>query len=166
MYPAIPIAHENRLQAISDPRWVDAMVKLIGSDPYFRFFDSGDIQSAEHFVKIVEIAEKTPNCLHWLPTQERAYVKAFEGTIPANLIVRFSQTVIDRVPAQGSKLSSMVNTGQALPAHVYDCPSYFQDNACGDCRACWDTSVECVAYHSHGHKIKEDKLVTITKKAA
>jgi hypothetical protein len=104
--------------------------------------------------------------MHWLPTQERAYVKACDDIIPSNLIVRISQTLIDKVPAKGNKLSSMVSTGQTLPEHVKDCPSRFQNNACGDCRMCWNSSIESIAYHSHGHKIKKDKLITIERKAA
>jgi len=165
MYPAIPIAHAKRLEAISDPLWVEAMVKLIQGNSHFRWFDSGDLQSVSHLEKIAEIARQTPETLHWLPTQERAYVKAC-GQLPKNLVVRLSQTVIDNAPVPGAKLSSMVSTGGKLPAHVFDCPSRFQDNACGDCRACWDRSVESVAYHSHGHKINKKELITIKKKAA
>ncbi len=166
MYPAIPIAHANRLAAIDSPYWIPAMVKLIGNDPFFRWFDSGDIQSIAHLEKICVVAVLTPGCMHWLPTQERAYVKACGDIIPHNLVVRISQTLVDKVPAKGSKLSSMVSTGGALPAHVKDCPSRFQNNECKDCRACWNPEIESVAYHSHGHKIKKENLITIKGKAA
>jgi hypothetical protein len=166
MYPRVPIAHANRLEAIDSPYWVPAMVKLIGADSHFRWFDSGDIQSIDHLEKICTVAVLTPNTLHWLPTQERAYVKACGDIIPSNLIVRISQTLIDKVPARGQKLSSMVSTGQTLPDYVKDCPSRFQNNECGDCRMCWDASIQAIAYYFHGYKIKKEKLITIKRKAA
>ena len=38
-----------RLDSLSDPYWIHAMANLIGNDPYFRWHDSGDLQSLEHF---------------------------------------------------------------------------------------------------------------------
>jgi hypothetical protein len=36
------------------------MVRAINKDKYFRWHDSGDVQSAEHFAKIVEVARHPP----------------------------------------------------------------------------------------------------------
>ena len=38
-------ALERRQQALTEPRWVDAMVTLITGEAWFRWHDSGDIQS-------------------------------------------------------------------------------------------------------------------------
>ena len=47
-------ALDRRLQALTDPRWVDAMTALITGEPWFRWHDSGDIQSAQHLKNIFE----------------------------------------------------------------------------------------------------------------
>ena len=51
-----------RLDSIDNPLWIDSMVNSIGDDEYFRWHDSGDLQSLSHFEKIVEVAIKTPGC--------------------------------------------------------------------------------------------------------
>ena len=76
-----------RLDSLTSPYWVDAMVALIGSDAYFRWHDAGDLQGLAHFKKIVEVCELTPNTKHWLPTREYSIIKAFisaGGVIPKN----------------------------------------------------------------------------------
>ena len=57
-------ALQRRLQALQDPRWVDAMVTLIKDQDWFRWHDSGDIQSPEH-LKFVNV-HRRPNtgCQH------------------------------------------------------------------------------------------------------
>ena len=37
-------AQQRRLTAITDPSWVDAMIRLIFGEDHFRWHDSGDIQ--------------------------------------------------------------------------------------------------------------------------
>ena len=71
--------------------WVDSMATLIGSDQYFRWHDSGDLQSVDHLHLIVRVCEATPNCHHWLPTREYAMVKQYidaYGALPCTLTVR------------------------------------------------------------------------------
>ena len=41
-------ALQRRLQAITGPRWVEAMVTLIKPHKFFRWPDSGDLQRLEH----------------------------------------------------------------------------------------------------------------------
>ena len=53
-----------RLDSINDPAWVDAMVALIGFDAFFRWHDSGDLQSLEHFEKIVLVSTLTHKTRH------------------------------------------------------------------------------------------------------
>ena len=159
MYPAVAVAHERRLQAIDSPLWVDAMVMLLGKESHFRWFDSGDIQSLVHLHKIVEVARKTPNCLHWLPTQERKYVESYTGSFPSNLIIRISQVKIDSIPVPSHALSSMVTTSSTVPSHVSLCHASKNEGKCGDCRNCWNANIQCIAYPSHGHS-----LLTIKKK--
>lgn len=54
-------AQMARLESLSDPLWVDAMVTSIGADPFFRWHDSGDIQSVEHLELIAAVCRATPD---------------------------------------------------------------------------------------------------------
>ena len=62
---------------------------------------------------------------------------------PDNLVMRFSIPMIDQAASGNWKNTSTVVTSGAT------CPAPKQDNACGDCRACWDPSVKNVAYGIH-----------------
>ncbi len=64
-------ALDRRLQALQDPRWVDAMVVLIKGEPWFRWHDSGDIQSAQHLKNIFEVC----NSVHQRPGTGYQHVK-------------------------------------------------------------------------------------------
>jgi hypothetical protein len=155
---AVLPAQAKRLAAIQDPRWEDAMVVLIRAAtraiPYFRWHDSGDLQSAEHLSKIVGIAQKMPNVHFWLPTRESRLVRDWiteNGAIPSNLAVRISAMA---TPSEKSltagRLFSTVSTGDA-PDGAQRCPASEPKNPseCGDCRACWDTDVPWIDYHAH-----------------
>jgi len=88
-----------RWDSLNDPLWVDAIVNMIGNDQYFRWHDSGDLQGLDHLEKIASVAEKTPNCRHWLPTREYGIVKQYiakHGALPVNLIVRLSAMFPDQ----------------------------------------------------------------------
>jgi len=134
-----------RLDSINDPAWIDAMVTLIGSDPYFRWHDSGDIQGLYHFEKIVEVANLTPSTKHWLPTREYSIIKAFiakGGTIPKNLIVRLSAMYPDKpavIPTslQGIKGITTSNVHTSKPIGKA-CKAPSQAGECRECRECWN----------------------------
>lgn len=64
------IAMFRRMTRIGAPLWVEAFVKILENVPYFRWFDSGDIQSVEMLARIAEIAKRSPHCKFWLPTKE------------------------------------------------------------------------------------------------
>ena len=88
-------ALEKRFQSLGNTAWVNSMALLISkqSKDFFRWHDSGDIQSVSHLKKIVDVCKLTPDTKHWLPTREykivEQYVDQF-GAIPSNLIVRLS----------------------------------------------------------------------------
>ena len=134
-----------RLDSITNPAWIDAMVSLIGSDPYFRWHDSGDLQGLYHFEKIVEVANLTPKTKHWLPTREYSIIKAFiakGGTIPKNLIVRLSAMYPDKpavIPAslQGIKGITTSNVHTSKPIGKA-CKAPSQAGECRECRECWN----------------------------
>lgn len=137
-------ALRRRLDALESPLWVDAMVTLIKGQPWFRWHDSGDIQSEQHLKNIFKVCELTPETRHWLPTQERQYLPKPEE-VPENLIIRLSGSKIDGPsPKAWPWTSSVVTSSEART-----CPAPEQNNECGSCRACWDKSTSNVAYGKH-----------------
>ena len=147
-------AQHARLDSLSDPLWVDAMVSHIGNDSYFRWHDSGDLQGLWHLEKIAQVAQLTPDCLHWLPTREYSMVKAYitkHGALPGNLIVRLSAMYVDKhvtIPAslQNQANVTVSNVHTVTPMGL-ECHAPKNKGQCGPCRACWGT--EPVSYKAH-----------------
>jgi hypothetical protein len=148
----VQTAEYKRLASLTNPLWTDAMVTLIAKQcaaiPFFRWHDSGDIQDLEHLGKIVEVAQRTPQVNHWLPTREYKLVKFWRdayGEFPANLTVRLSAHMVDSDAPTGYGLP----TSTVVSDSTETCPSRNQDNECGDCRACWDSDTANVSYAVH-----------------
>ena len=155
VFPVVKDALEARFHALKDPRWTAAFIALLNRKrvEYFRWHDSGDIQSVNHLRNICIVAENTPGTLHWIPTREYRIVQQYVakyGDLPENLILRASAHMIGSEAPGRFKHSSMV-----LPKGTTDhesasvCPAPNQGNECGDCRSCWDKNVETVAYRYH-----------------
>ncbi len=136
--------------------WVSGMVSLIGSDSYFRWHDSGDLQGIHHLTLIVLVARATPNCKHWLPTREYAMVKEWIrvfGSLPENLTIRLSAMYPDqpvKIPASlqgiaGITASNVHSKGK--PVHGQACNAPSQNGECRDCRLCWTDAVVSYALH-------------------
>ncbi len=142
-------AQYKRLESIASPLWVTAMIALIAAtkNPFFRWHDSGDLQSAEHFEKVVAIARALPNVKFWLPTRELAILRQYKGEVPSNLIVRVSTQMVDARPTAIGFLTSSVHKDK--PAVGFECKARFNNNQCGSCRACWNPKVANVSYHAH-----------------
>ena len=137
-------ALDRRLQALTDPRWVEAMVTLITGQAWFRWHDSGDIQSPEHLKNIFEVCNRTPETRHWMPTREVKILKLMDpDVVPKNLIIRISSHMVDQGPVSFWPWTSTVVTAGKT------CPAAEQNNECKDCRQCWDRSVKNVAYGKH-----------------
>jgi hypothetical protein len=154
-------AHARRLEASQHPNFVDAFVVVLTNlhnltrqkrgelrENRFRWFDSGDLQSVEMLESINQIALRTPQIDHWLPTREFAFVRDFltkHGHFAPNLFVRLS------VPMVGAKLSQQPH---GLPYSTvgcdempWTCPALKQGNVCGACDRCW--SRENINYPLH-----------------
>jgi hypothetical protein len=132
------------------------MVKLIGNKPFFRWHDSGDLQSVDHLAKIATIARHLVNTTFWLPTREYDIVKDFLKTesIPVNLVIRLSAMFKDQPAKLPQSLKGYANI---LTSTVHDqteltgfkCVAPSQGGKCGSCRACWDNTVTNVSYKAH-----------------
>lgn len=122
---------------------------------YFRWHDSGDIQSVEHLEKIATIARRCPRVKFWLPTRELAFVRiwALTHSCPANLTIRLSAHLIDgphpiTLASQlGLNTSGVHKNENAAIGKI--CTARKRGNACGPCRACWDKSVSSISYPIH-----------------
>ena len=134
---------------ITRESWIAAMVRALKGESEFRWHDSGDLQSLEHLEMIADVARRTPWVDHWLPTREfgilRRFLKLHQR--PRNLVIRMSTQMMDEEPPKGFEHTSSVHKNSA--AHGYECPSRFQDNQCGPCRACWDENIKNVSYFAH-----------------
>ena len=148
--------YEKRYQAIELPEWVDYMAELITQkyknkkeeDRYHRWFDSGDVQSYSHLMKIFEVCELTPHIKYWLATREYQIIdKIKEEDVPKNLCLRVSTTKVDSPQPKFWKWTSGVHKDKKAIGH--ECPSQTQDNKCGSCRACWSRKVKQVSYEEH-----------------
>jgi len=145
VFKVVQEAQYKRLAATRHPLWVRAMAAQINvkKSKYFRWHDSGDVQDLKHLAKIFKVARLTPDVQHWMPTRE-AWVKPYLARAPKNLLIRFSMPMVDQPAAASWPHTSTVVSGEGRT-----CPAPEQDNACGDCRACWDPSVKNVAYGKH-----------------
>ncbi len=147
-------AQYKRLESITKVEWADAMVSLIGrtKNEFFRWHDSGDVQSLEHLEKIADVARRLPQVKFWLPTREYSIVaeyRAAHGAFPINLAVRLSAHKLDSQAPNVGLPTSEVHTTNKPTSNVWECPARYQGNACGDCRACWSPAVQTVSYHQH-----------------
>ena len=133
--------------------FVPRMVALLNKtrSEYFRWFDSGDVQSVRMALNILDVVEATPNKRHWIPTKERAIwldaIKEYGRKLPDNVVIRYSATMVDQAPPKSWQHSSAVI--KTIDAIGHECPAPNQQGKCGDCRACWDTNVKTVSYHKH-----------------
>ena len=140
----------RRLDSLKKPYWVDAMVYLIDKKEksgYFRWHDSGDLQGKWHLDLIIEVAKRTPNVKHWLPTREYAMLKGY-SKLPKNLIVRLSAHMVDGKPPKGDLPTSTVHS-HGTGYNGKECGAYKQDNKCQDCRLCWELPKVNISYLKH-----------------
>lgn len=149
-------AQFSRLDSITGEFWVSGMVSHIGKDQFFRWHDSGDLQSLEHLEKIVSVCLATPGTRHWLPTREYGTIKEFiekhgKKAVPENLTIRLSAMYPDKpviIPAslQGIPGITASNVHTKTPMGT-PCKAPTQNGACLDCRECWTDSV--ISYELH-----------------
>ena len=140
------IAMARRLAALSHHSWVRAMVTLMKGRPYFRWHDSGDIQSSWHLARILEVCKQTPNTKHWLPTREAQLLALMDpDIIPPNLIIRLSATKVNGAASISWPWTSTVTTDPKQKT----CAAPDQKGKCLDCRACWNRDIKNITYAKH-----------------
>jgi hypothetical protein len=140
--PNVVNALARRFDSLSNPDWVEAMTLAISgteSSGYFRWFDSGDIQSLAHLKQIAQIAINLPGIKFWLPTKEYLIVADFlrGNKLPENLTIRISGYMIDG-PAPVAMAKGMGVVTSTVSKTAWTCPASNQGNKCLSCRFCWD----------------------------
>jgi hypothetical protein len=153
--PNVQTALHKRLETAADlEQWAANHIKLIPlveTSGYFRWFDSGDLQSIAMLDAIATIARALPSIKFWLPTKEHAFVAAWlkqGNTVPSNLTIRLSAYKLGaKAPAIAAKLGVHASTVNATTGQQCNAPK--QDNACLDCRACWSKSIPSINYTKH-----------------
>ena len=144
----VKAALNRRLNSLTDPRWIEAMTVLVThysrKVPFFRWHDSGDLQSVQHLKNIFEVCNATKQVQHWMPTREAKLLTLLDpAVVPKNLIIRMSSHMIDQAPVKfWPHTSTVVRAGKT-------CPAQEQENQCGSCRQCWNKEVNNVAYPLH-----------------
>ena len=90
VFKVVQDAQYKRLKAIRHPLWVRAMAMQINSKKtkFFRWHDSGDIQDLKHLAKIFEVAKRSPDVQHWLPTRE-AWTAEVSGQSASKFKINF-----------------------------------------------------------------------------
>lgn len=158
VFQSVVEAMERRFKTLSHPQWHQAIAFLINrrKQEFFRWHDSGDIQSIAHLRRICDVCELTPNCKHWLPTREYGIVREYLAkykSFPNNLTVRLSAYMVNdaaseksvaRVAEQLGLSYSTVETSQTA-----NCPSWKNSGKCGDCRKCWNPNIKKISYKTH-----------------
>lgn len=149
--------HEKLLSA-SKEDWIEGMVYQIEKayaktgEPYHRWFDAGDLDSLETLEAICEVARRTPEIHHWLPTKEAQIIikHGLRDTenVPSNLTIRLSGAKVNSTaPTRVYNTSTVHSSGS--PYQGIECPAYKQSNKCGECRICWDKEIKNVSYPLH-----------------
>lgn len=158
-YPNVKAPREHNKTDWQRMEWVDDMVRELESDRYFRWFDSGDVYTLALAEKILEIMQRTPWCKHWLPTRMHKFPK-FRDVLTrmqslGNVMVRFSSDSVigEYIPGlHGSVIGPDAASFQESPGASL-CMAYEHGGKCSGCRACWDRSIDLIAYPAHGQKM-------------
>lgn len=139
--------------------WVDAMVAQLQNDRFFRWFDSGDMFALGLAEKMLEVMQRTPWVSHWLPTRMHKFPK-FRQVLTSmqalpNVMVRFSSDSVNGEYVDGLHGSVIVPTADDATEGMTLCRAYDNAGKCNGCRACYDKSVNVIAYPAHGAKMRK-----------
>jgi hypothetical protein len=166
-YPNVKAPRLSNRDDWQREEWADDMVAALDSDRYFRWFDSGDMYTLALAEKILDVMQRTPWCKHWLPTRMAKFPKFREVLRQMrqldNVMVRFSSDSVigEYIPGtHGSVIGPATETFAPAPG-VSLCRAYEHGGKCSGCRACWDKSVDLIAYPAHGAKMA--KVIRILK---
>lgn len=131
----------------------DGNIIAIEDNTWFRWHDSGDIQSVLHLKAINDIALLNPSVKFWIPTREGRFVKEFLKTnkVATNLCIRISAHMVGKKANDFG--TGLPTSTVAFDESVHQCIAPKQGGACDgqimNCRNCWDPSIPNVNYPQH-----------------
>ncbi len=152
-YPNVKAPREQNREDWKRDKWEDEMVASLDNDRYFRWFDSGDMYDIRLARKMLAVMKRTSWVSHWLPTRMAKFDK-FHSVIAAmqalpNVMVRFSSdSVLGEFDARHG--SVIVPDAGSVPDGATLCRAYENGGKCSGCRACYDKSIDVIAYPAHG----------------
>ena len=150
-FPIVQDAMQRRLDFFNSPNFIPIMVWLLSSlrKNFFRWFDSGDVQSVIMALNILEVCKLTPSIKHWIPSKEfKIWREALKiQKLPNNVCLRMSSPNIDQEPLKEFNNTSTVHENKK--AFGLECIAYKQDGKCLDCKACFNKKVKNVSYPKH-----------------
>ena len=151
-------AHLNRHKGIKHPNFIQAftyelnhLTKKQTEKLYFRWHDSGDLQSIKHLLKLVKISKLMKKINFWMPTSERKYIRSYlkyKVEFPLNFSERVSSPIIDIEPKRFNYNTSSTFK-KIKPINSKLCYSIKRGGKCGNCRACWHKNIRNIAYKMH-----------------
>ena len=159
-FPVVIAARQHNKEDWKRDEWVDDMVKALDGQPYFRWFDSGDVYSIKLLRKIFQVIEDTPDTRHWLPTRMYKF-KKFRDMLNEisqyeNVVVRWSidgghkELFVDHNPNTSIVLEDAFDRNEIDDTNQLTiCRSKDNKGKCGDCRACWNHDVKTIVYLHH-----------------
>jgi len=151
--PNVKTAMQKRWDFFHSKSFVPQMIDMISRKrvKFFRWFDSGDVQSVKMAHNILDVIAGTPDFQHWIPTKEakiwRDALDSYDKPMPSNYVLRVSATMIDGKPSNAFDHTSTVH--KHTQPTGFECGAYTRDGKCGDCRACWDKNIPNVSYPQH-----------------
>lgn len=153
-YPSVKTAHSKRLENLASEAWIESMIFMINKtgDKFFRWHDSGDLQSTGHLKAIIQIAHALPNVSFWLPTKEKALLATMKASgivVPANLTIRLSAAMVDSDKVNKTLTGCVSLVQDKVELSGFHCKAPEQNGKCLDCRACWNSEIETIVYYKH-----------------
>jgi len=153
-FPVVQDAMARRMNFFNHKDFIPIMIWLLSKKDFFRWFDSGDVQSVIMALNILEICKETPKTKHWIPSKEykiwREAIKIWlniHKKLPDNVCLRMSSPNIDQEPLKGFENTSTVHKDKK--AFGLECIAYKQNGKCLDCKACFNKKVKNVSYPLH-----------------
>ena len=172
--PNVQNAMARRLDFFNSNYFIPIMIWLLSKKDLFRWFDSGDVQSVIMALNILTVCDSTPNCIHWIPSREsKIWADVLKiRSLPANVVLRISATMVDGKPSNAFNNTSTVNSNHNNFIGK-ECQAFrtFKNGVmitlkeftnikrkdpikkdlgnCGTCRACWNSAIVNVSYPIH-----------------
>ena len=165
-FPVVKNVREHNREDYKKDDWVDRMVKEVNKFDFFRWFDSGDIETPELAKKIRHVVSATQGVKHWIPTRSDkipAIKKVIDGFIAPHTGIGNFPGVALRLSADNIGLDKEERPGvnsyvinntvkdlfKAKQQGIYVCPVGInpKQKSCDNCTKCYTDAK--VAYVLH-----------------